>query len=90
MIKNLLENVYFGTIRQIAEDLITQIDDYESFHNGKEVELDELKRVSSLLELVKETLLVYCGEGGIPLESTKFENFTRKHFPEILNYKKIN
>jgi hypothetical protein len=37
------------------------------------------------LELTKETILVYCGEGGIPLESTDFEKFTINHFPEILD-----
>lgn len=85
--KDILSNVYYGTIRQIAEDLIKQIEDHESFFSkSKEKEDDfEIERINKLLELTKETILVYCGEGGIPLESTDFEKFTIKHFPEILD-----
>jgi hypothetical protein len=85
--KDILSNVYYGTIRQIAEDLIKQVEDHEGFFSkSKEKEDDsDLERISKLLELTKETILVYCGEGGIPLESTDFEKFTIKHFPEILD-----
>ena len=85
--KDILSNVYYGTIRQIAEDLIKQVEDHEGFFSkSKEKEDDsDLERISKLLELTKETILVYCGEGGIPLESTDFEKFTINHFPEILD-----
>jgi hypothetical protein len=85
--KDILSNVYYGTIRQILEDLIKQVEEHEGFFsNSKEKEDDsDLERISKLLELTKETILVYCGEGGIPLEITDFEKFTIKHFPEILD-----
>lgn len=85
--KDILSNIYYGTIRQIAEDLIKQVEDHEVFFSkSKQKEDDsELERINKLLELTKETILVYCGEGGIPLENTNFKEFTIKHFPEILD-----
>lgn len=85
--KDILSNVYYGTIRQIAEDLIKQVEDHEGFFSKSKEKEDasELERINKLLELTKETILVYCGEGGIPLESTEFQEFTIKHFPEILD-----
>ena len=88
--KDLLSNVYYGTIRQIAEDLIKQIEDHYSFYedprNIKFIK-DEttIESISSLLELAKETLLIYCGEGGIALKYTNFEVFVNKYFPEMLD-----
>ena len=86
-IKDLLDNVYFGTIRQIVEDLVKQIEDNEIFYSNKKVkqDLSDIKRINKLLELTKQTIQVYCGEGGIPLEQSKFELFTIKHFPEIVD-----
>lgn len=86
-IKDLLNNVYYGTIRQITEDLVTQVEDNESFYSNKKEIQDQsdIKRINKLLELTKETIQVYCGEGGIPLKDTKFEKFTIKHFPEIVD-----
>ena len=86
-IKDLLDNVYFGTIRQIVEDLVKQLEDNEIFYSNKKVkqDLSDIKRINKLLELTKQTIQVYCGEGGIPLEQSKFELFTIKHFPEIVD-----
>jgi hypothetical protein len=46
--KDILSNVYYGTIRQIAEDLIKQIEDHESFFSkSKEKEDDfEIERIN--------------------------------------------
>jgi hypothetical protein len=37
---------------------------------------NDIKRIETLLELTKETVKVYNGEGGIPLKGSKFEDFT--------------
>jgi hypothetical protein len=86
-IKDLLSNVYYGTIRQITEDLVKQVEDNESFYSNKKEKQDhsDIKRINKLLELTKQTIQVYCGEGGIPLDQSKFELFTIKHFPEIVD-----
>jgi len=86
-IKDLLSNVYYGTIRQITEDLVKQVEDNESFYSNKREKQDQsdIKRINKLLELTKQTIQVYCGEGGIPLKDSKFEKFTIKHFPEIVD-----
>ena len=85
--KDIISNVYYGTIRQIAEDLIKQVEDHEGFFSTSKEKQDDsdLEHINKLLELSKETILVYCGEGGIPLENTDFEKFTINHFPEILD-----
>jgi hypothetical protein len=84
---DILSNVYFGTILRILEDLVSQVEDYESFFTKNKDKEDEndIKRIETLLELTKETVKVYNGEGGIPLKGSKFEDFTISHFPEILN-----
>jgi hypothetical protein len=45
--KDILSNVYYGTIRQIVEDLIKQVEDHEGFFSkSKEKEDDsELERI---------------------------------------------
>jgi hypothetical protein len=77
-IKDLLNNVYYGTLRQIAEDLVEQILDCETSNDP-----DDSSKVQVLLELFKQTIMVYCAEGGCELKYTKFESFAIKHFPEI-------
>lgn len=86
-IKDILSNVYYGTIRQITEDLVKQVEDHKNFYSSKKENEDEsdIERINKLLELTKQTIQVYCGEGGIPLEQSKFELFTIKHFPEIVD-----
>jgi len=85
-IKDLLNNVYYGTLRQIAEDLVKQIDDHDNFYkNRKNVPKDEIVQQDKLKDLAKEVISVYCGEGGIPINDSDFEYFVKKNYPELFN-----
>ena len=85
-LQDLLNRVYYGTLRQITEDLIKQVEDLDSyFKHNKEKETEEDKQEKKhILSVLLPVIETYCGEGGIPLESTEFELFVRKYFPEII------
>jgi len=84
-IQDLLNNVYYGTLRQITEDLVKQIEDHDSFFKGKnKPSEDDIKQKGKLLQVLEPVIRTYCGEGGIPLESSNFELFVRKYFPDMV------
>lgn len=84
-LQDLLNNVYYGTIRQIAEDLIKQVEDHDSFYRGKnKPDENDINAKGKILTLIEPVIKTYCGEGGIPLTNTNFENFINKYFPEII------
>lgn len=81
--QDLLNNVYYGTLRQIAEDLSKQIEDHDSFYEGKrKPDAKELAQHGRLVEMLGQVLKTYCGEGGIPLDNTGFSEIARKYFAE--------
>lgn len=85
-IKSLLNNVYYGTLGQIASDLITQIEDHDNFYEGKKrIPKKETAKKEELLILLKPVILIYCGEGGVDIKYTKFESFVKKYYQDILN-----
>ena len=78
--KNLLMNIYGDTIRKICEDLLVQIEDYESFV-GKLDESDK-KSLTNLKVLIVEPLKVYIEHSTIkgkydPLYK-KYEKYVKK------------
>ena len=85
-LQDLLNRVYYGTIRQIAEDLIKQVEDHDSYykHNKEKEEEKDKQEKSHILSVLLPVIQTYCGEGGIPLENTQFELFVRNYFPEII------
>lgn len=84
-IQNLLNNVYYGTLRQITEDLVKQIEDHDSFFKGKnKPDEDDIKQKEKLLQVLEPVIRTYCGEGGIPLENSNFELFVGKYFPDMV------
>jgi hypothetical protein len=84
-IQDLLNNVYYGTLRQITEDLVKQIEDHDSFFKGKnKPDEDDIKQKEKLLQVLEPVIRTYCGEGGIPLENSNFELFVRKYFPDMV------
>ena len=84
-IQDLLNNVYYGTLRQIAEDLVKQIEDHDSFFKGKnKPDAYDIKQKEKHLNLAEQVIRTYCGEGGIPLENSDFEPFVRKYFPDMV------
>ena len=82
---DLLKNVYYGTLRQIIEDLVKQVDDMIDFYGVDGMDKSDTEKCNKLILLIKETILVYCGEGGVPLKYTKFEAFVTRHLPEIVD-----
>ena len=84
-IQDLLNNVYYGTLRQITEDLVKQIEDHDSFFKGKnKPDEADIKQKVKLLQVLEPVIRTYCGEGGIPLENSNFELFVRKYFPDMV------
>ncbi len=84
-IQDLLNNVYYGTLRQIAEDLVKQIEDHDSYFKGKnKPDENEIRQKENLLNLAGQVIRTYCGEGGIPLENSNFELFVLKYFPDMV------
>jgi hypothetical protein len=84
-IQDLLNNVYYGTLRQITEDLVKQIEDHDSFFKGKnKPDEDDIKQKEKLLQVLEPVIRTYCGEGGIPLENSNFELFVLKYFPDMV------
>jgi hypothetical protein len=84
-IQDLLNNVYYGTLRQITEDLVKQIEDHDSFFKGKnKPDEDDIKQKEKLLKVLEPVIRTYCGEGGIPLENSNFELFVLKYFPDMV------
>jgi hypothetical protein len=84
-IQDLLNNVYYGTLRQITEDLVKQIEDHDYFFKGKnKPDEDDIKQKEKILNLVEQVIRIYCGEGGIPLENSNFELFVLKYFPDMV------
>jgi len=92
-IDNLLKNVYYGTLGQITNDLAKQVVEIDD-HYKKRLPKEEKLKKKELLELTKQTILMYCGEGGIPFKYAKpiqacfgnveLESFINKYLPEIL------
>jgi hypothetical protein len=89
-IQDLLNNVYYGTLRQITEDLVKQIEDHDSFFKGKnKPDEDDIKRKEKLLQVLEPVIRTYCGEGGVPLGYSEFEGFVGNYFPDMVKELRI-
>lgn len=84
-LNDILRNVYYGTLRQIIEDLVKQVNDMTDFYGVDGMDKNDTLKCNKLILLIKEAILVYCGEGGVPLKNTKFESFVTKYFPDIVD-----
>ncbi len=86
-VRELYQNVYYGTIAQILGDLIRQTEDLQDgiknkdYCYGKE---EDPKKVEHFLSLIKPGVEIYFGEGGMPLPGHDYEDFVRKNFPDIV------
>jgi hypothetical protein len=85
-IKSLLNNLYYNTLGQIVLDLVTQIEDHDSFYEGKKrIPKKEIKQKEELLRILKPVVEIYFGDGGVDIKYTKFESFVKKYYQDILN-----
>jgi len=87
-LKSVLGNVYGDTLRKIAEDLISQVSDYEE---SKRLDREDRKHMAELIanaRAVTEYYVDYLGIGYRHLNGD-MALFIEKHMPELARDQKL-